>query len=54
MRVIGSICHRIKRMTFILPFHGGLELLIWELKDQANIYVSKMEAERDMLVMGRD
>lgn len=34
-------------MTFKLPFHGGLELLIWELKDQANIYVSKTEAERD-------
>lgn len=37
-------------MTFKLSLHGGWELLI----DQANICVSKTEAERAMFVMKRD
>lgn len=41
-------------MTFKLSLHGGWEWLIWELKDQANICVSKTQAERAMFVIRGD
>lgn len=36
----------------MLHIQGGLELLIWELRARAN--VSKMQAEKAVLVMRRD